>query len=92
MPAKNLFVNITTGVLVRVGPVDESYALISSLTGPGSRYNMPTKEYDSGAFTRAFRPATEDDLNAEDITDFRLPADAPAEWSPEPTEVPATTS
>lgn len=91
MVAKNLFVNRSTGILVRVGPVDESYVLITSLTGSATRYNMPTKEYDTGAFTRAFRPATEDDLSLDDAGDFRLPGDAPPEWS-EPVAEVSTTS
>lgn len=78
--AKNLFVNRSTGIVVRVGPVDDGYALIQSMSGPPMRYSMPIAEYDGGAFVRAFRPATEDDLAAEEVPDFRMPGDAPADW------------
>lgn len=77
---RNYFVNRETGALARITGVDDTYAyqeILAPKAGP--RYSMPLSEYDH-TFVRFWRPATTDDLVAEDTASFRLPANAPEDW------------
>ncbi len=73
------FVNRSSGILVRVTEVNDSYATIESLTGNPGVYRMPVKAYDE-VFVAGYRPAAEDDLRPLTNTAFRYPANAPEDW------------
>jgi hypothetical protein len=77
---RNLFVS-SSGAIVRVERVDDSYATIVTLLPTPAKYMMPKKEYDT-VFVRSFRPATEEDLEAlnQEYKTFKLPANAPDDW------------
>lgn len=78
---RNLFVNKSSGAIVRVERVDDSYATIVTLLPRPAKYMMPAKEYNT-IFIRNFRIATDKDLDALDdpFREFKLPTNAPDDW------------
>lgn len=78
---RNLFVNKSSGAIVRVERVDDSFATIATLLPRPAKYMMPRREYDT-VFIRSFRMATDEDLDAlnDQWQTFVLPANAPADW------------
>lgn len=78
---RNLFVNKSSGAIVRVERVDDSYATINTLLPKPAKYMMPAKEYNT-IFVRNFRIATDKDLDAlnDQYREFKLPTNAPDDW------------
>lgn len=77
----SIYVNRESGALVKIGPVDDSYAQQVVLTGPaaGGLYKMPIADYDQ-RFVEWFRPAGPSDLLALDDDSARPPANATPAW------------
>jgi hypothetical protein len=77
----NLYVNKSSGSLIRVDRVDASFCTYSVLAPDPSKFMMPVKEYDT-EFVKYWRPATDEDLEAlNNSPRIRLPANAPSEWA-----------
>lgn len=80
-PRSNLFANVETGVLSRVKRVDEAYAYIEVVPvgkgALGSSWSMPVAQYDTLFAPRHQIVAAG---HGADLSEMRLPVNAPIDW------------